>query len=256
MSCSSLLRLLTIETGGSAVYVAVAQRETIAHAWQHWAITQEGGSKASATLLPAISEALAQAKIELAELDAIAFGQGPGSFTGVRTACAVAQGLAISAKAPSFLPLIPVCSLRTLAQSALSSIKPMSSSVTIWSCLDARMGQIYAASYVCNQGLCASLTEPQVYEPVALWQKLSASKTIVVGNAKALIEPFYASQQGFSFEAFFETEPNAIDMIEVAQEQWQQGAVVSPEQAQPLYVRNKVAFTQLERQAMASALSA
>lgn len=104
---------------------------------QRWQHDGEGGSKASATLIPAIMALLAKAQLQLSALDAIAFGRGPGSFTGLRTACAVAQGLALGAH----LPVLPIDSLALLAQTA-RALSPR-----VLSVLDARMGQVYVAAY-------------------------------------------------------------------------------------------------------------
>ena len=93
------------------------------------------GRPHSETLLPLIRELLSESGVKLAQLDAIAFGAGPGAFTGLRVACGVAQGLAVGAG----LPVVPVCGLEAMAATV--------GAPRVLSLLDARMGEIYAAAY-------------------------------------------------------------------------------------------------------------
>ena len=93
------------------------------------------GQTHSQQILPALRELLDEAQVELESLDGIAFGAGPGSFTGIRIACGVAQGLAFGAN----LPVVAVCTLLVLAQ--------QSGATRVIACLDARMGEIYHAVY-------------------------------------------------------------------------------------------------------------
>src|SRR4051795_9258557 len=97
----------------------------------------EGGARASATLLPAILALLDEAGIAIADLDAIAFGRGPGAFTGLRTACSVAQGLAFGAGKP----VLPIDSLLVVAEAARGGAPAFRT----WAAIDARMDQVYAA---------------------------------------------------------------------------------------------------------------
>ena len=110
---------------------------------------------------------LAQAGLGLNDLDAIAFGRGPGAFTGVRIAAGVTQGLALGAG----LPVIPLSSLATLAQGAIAH------SATLLPAIDARMGEIYWATYEAAQdGLARLTSEEQVTAPAAV--KVAADKRI------------------------------------------------------------------------------
>ena len=128
------MKLLAIECSTDRLSVAVC------HGDERWQYQGAGGAQASATLIPAIMDLLAQASLPLHALDAIAFGRGPGAFTGLRTACAVAQGLGLGAH----LPLLPIDTLMLLAQAAK---KTQDSTTRVLAVLDARMGQVYVAAY-------------------------------------------------------------------------------------------------------------
>jgi tRNA threonylcarbamoyladenosine biosynthesis protein TsaB len=100
--------LLAFDTATERISVALMARDRI---WQH---EGDGGAKASATFLPAVMALLADASVRVGDLDAIAFGRGPGAFTGLRTACAVAQGLAFGADKP----VLPIDTLLAIAEDA------------------------------------------------------------------------------------------------------------------------------------------
>src|SRR5437763_8038912 len=126
-------RLLAFDTATERMSIALGAAGRV---WTHEA---DGGAQASATLIPAILGLLAQAQLSLHELDAIAFGRGPGAFTGLRTACSVAQGLAFGAGKP----VLPLDSLLLVAEDALAQAPAND----CWVAMDARMDQVYAARY-------------------------------------------------------------------------------------------------------------
>ena len=106
------MKLLAFDTSTDHISIALTcPVDGVAQVWQH---DGAGGALASGSLIPAIEALMAQAGLRYAALDAIAFGQGPGSFTGLRTACAVAQGLAFGAG----IPVLPVDTLLMLAEQA------------------------------------------------------------------------------------------------------------------------------------------
>ena len=207
---------------------------------QRWQHDGEGGSKASATLIPAIMALLATAQLPLSALDAIAFGRGPGAFTGLRTACAVAQGLALGAH----LPVLPIDTLALLAQTALPH------SPRVLSVLDARMGQVYAAAYEHSAEGWRCLLPPGLHQPEALhmpdaWQGQGFA---LASNAHALYAHAFApclSQGGKALDIW----PQALALLDLAQAAWLRGEAVAPAHALPLYVRDKVALTSAERAA-------
>lgn len=229
------MKLLAIDCSTERMSVALALGE---RRWTHEGV---GGAQASAALIPAIMGLLDEAQLSLKELDAIAFGQGPGAFTGLRTACAVAQGLALGAK----LRLLPIDSLLMLAHAALSSNPQF---FRVLSVLDARMGQVYAAAYEHGPEGWRCLQAPFLSQPEALvlpagWQ---AQGFVLAGNAHAIYPDAFAStlsQGGVAIEAW----PQAVVMLDLAVLAYARGESVSPAEALPLYVRDKVALTSAER---------
>ena len=145
-------RWLAFDTSTDVLSLAVARGQQV------WTQTLPGGAQASSGLIPAVLAMLAEADMPLASLDAIVFGRGPGSFTGLRTACAVAQGLAFGAD----IPVLPVDTLLAVAEEAryLQAQSGMLGSqdqdsdqqnahdhLTVLALLDARMDEVYSATY-------------------------------------------------------------------------------------------------------------
>jgi len=240
------VKLLAIDCSTERMSVALAQGD------RRWTHEGAGGAQASASLIPAIMGLLGEAQLTLKELDAIAFGRGPGAFTGLRTACAVAQGLALGAK----LRLLPIDSLLMLAHAALRSNPSLREAkrrsnpqfFRVLSVLDARMGQVYVAAYEHGPDGWRCLQAPSLSQPEALvlpadWQEQGF---LLASNAHAIYPEAFAStlsQGGVAFEAW----PQAVAMLDLAILAYARGESVSPAQALPLYVRDKVALTSAER---------
>ena len=202
-----------------------------------------GGALASARLIPAIMALLHEAGTRLPQLDAIAFGRGPGAFTGLRTACSVAQGLAFGADKP----VLPIDSLLAVAEDARGA----DSDIRVWATLDARMDEIYAAQYQYRSGLWRVLDAPRLYTPAALNERwLAAAPRSVAGNALAAFEGCLQVQGAALFP---QARPRAATMLPLALALWQQGGALDAALALPLYLRDKVAQTTLERTAARAA---
>ena len=187
----------------------------------------------SELLLDLVGVLLAEAGVTLADLDCIAFGQGPGAFTGLRIACGVAQGLALGAN----LPLAPVSTLLALAE---GSRQPR-----VIACLDARMGEVYHAAYVRGQ-------EWQVVSPPVLCAPgeaplLEGGEWAGVGSGfsvhHAALAQRYAGRLVKVDGTLF---PHAADIAALAERAGPAGWV-APEAALPHYIRDKVALTLAER---------
>ena len=155
-----LVKFLAFDTSTDRMSVALTDG---ARVWQH---SGPGGAQASTTLIPAVLALLAEAGLALGELDAIAFGRGPGSFTGLRTACAVAQGLALGANHGAGIPVLPVDTLMAVAEEArFHRTGDGEAPLRVTALLDARMDEMYVQGFEFSGGLCRSLGECALVRP-------------------------------------------------------------------------------------------
>jgi tRNA threonylcarbamoyladenosine biosynthesis protein TsaB len=225
--------LIAFDTATERMTVALDRGDRV------FAHDAEGGARTSATLLPAILGLLADAGLAVADLDAIAFGRGPGAFTGLRAACSVAQGLAFGAARP----VLPIDSLLAVAEDARAG----ATTFRAWALIDARMDQIYAAEYEHDGGRWTTRAAPFLTDCDALaarWR--DAPPTAIAGNATAVFGPRLATGSATLFPA---ATPSAVALLRLAQQAWADGQALDPALALPLYVRDKVADTEAERAA-------
>lgn len=200
--------------------------------------TSVGGAQSSASLIPTAMEMLAQAGIGLPQLDAIVFGRGPGSFTGLRTACAVAQGLAFGAG----IPVLPVDTLLAVAEEARVLVGVTGQPLTVLAMLDARMDEVYSAAYDWD-GQRWTLRQPlQVGAPQRVVVP-DAPRVLLAGNA------FEAYGERLPAGERVQALPTAAALLRLAPALMAAGQAVPAEQAMPLYIRDKVAQTTAEREA-------
>jgi tRNA threonylcarbamoyladenosine biosynthesis protein TsaB len=235
------LSLLAFDTATEHLSVAVTVRgEVLTH-------EATGGAHASATLLPVILALLGRAGVSLRDLDAIAFGRGPGAFTGLRTACSVAQGLAFGANRP----VLPIDTLLAVAEDARAGAAMPQ---RIWVAMDARMNEVYAAQYAYEQGDWTCLDAPLLATPEALnarWRV--APPDCVAGNAPAAFGDRLATGAA---RVAGDALPRAAAMLPLARALWARGGAVDAALALPLYLRDKVALTTAERDAARAAKQA
>lgn len=203
----------------------------------------DSGPQSSAHVLPAVAALLDQAGLELDDCTALAFGRGPGSFTGVRTAVGVAQGLAFGAA----LPVISVSSLLACAQ-ALDTRRPLAAGEQVLVAVDARMDEVYWAVYArgAAPGEWQQTHAPEVGPPESVPRPVGAFH--VAGNAPTLFGARLHAAQG-AVSCDVEAMPHAAEVARLAWRAWQCGETLSADQAMPEYVRNKVAQTVAERAA-------
>lgn len=226
--------ILAIETSSELASVALLHRgELIAH-------EASGVTTHSQTILPMVQVSLAQAGISLAQCDAIAFGAGPGSFTGVRTACGVAQGLAFGLD----LPVVPIVTLQAMAQAC----RDASGADEVLAVLDARMDEVYWAQYRFQHGW-QTVIAPMLSAP---------SEVAAVGQVTACgngLTTYASAFDAFSFarSAQADVMPHASQVAQLAQIELAAGRAIAARDAQPIYLRNKVAMTTAERLARAAA---
>jgi len=261
---SKPLKFLAFDTSTDRLSVALTDG---AHVWQH---SSPGGALASTTLIPAILALLAEAGLALGELDAIAFGRGPGSFTGLRTACAVAQGLAFGANQGAGIAVLPIDTLMAVAEEArfaqfgaagdgagavaaagasADASRSADASVstppsfTVTALLDARMDEMYVQRYQFSGGQWQSLGDCALIRPENLQPE--AADRLLAGNVFGV----YAARLPAGVAEFecVQALPTATAMLRLAPALAAAGHCVEAALALPLYVRDKVALTTDER---------
>jgi tRNA threonylcarbamoyladenosine biosynthesis protein TsaB len=242
---------LALETSTDILSLAVARG---ANTWTH---TSAGGALTSTHMIPQTLALLKEAGLALADLQAVVFGRGPGAFTGLRTACAVAQGLAYGAD----LPVLPIDTLLAVAEEARADRAAIgAASVTrVLAVMDARMEQVYAAAYEFTAqatdavseanampGIWRCVQAPELHSPESLrWPSdWTPDSFIAAGNAW----PVYAGRWPIALAAAQVVAlPTAAALLRLAPSAWAAGLAVRPEEALPLYIRDKVAQTTDER---------
>ncbi|PKO46047.1 MAG: tRNA (adenosine(37)-N6)-threonylcarbamoyltransferase complex dimerization subunit type 1 TsaB [Betaproteobacteria bacterium HGW-Betaproteobacteria-4] len=192
------------------------------------------GRSHSETLLPLVRELLAEAGLTVGQLDAIAFGVGPGAFTGLRVACGAAQGLAVAAN----LPLVPVSSLETMAVQAGGE--------RVLALLDARMGEVYSGSYQLIDGAYRLLGEIRVSAPDAVLLP-GEPGWLACGNAIAAYPVLAGRLDAAGIPAQAGIVPTAAAVVRLAAPRAGRGEGIDAALAAPLYIRDKVAKTVAER---------
>lgn len=229
--------ILAIETSAERASAALLRNGTLISREVEGVVTH------SQTVLPMVQSLLGEAGIALAACDAIAYGAGPGSFTGVRTACGIAQGLAFGAERP----VVPVVTLLALAQAC----QEQSGATDVLAIIDARMGEVYWAQYRYEQDW-QIVVEPTLSAPA---QVAPLGKVTACGNGlQAYAEAFQA--RDFTVNAWPTLMPHASQVATLGARLFAQGAYVEAARAEPLYLRNKVALTTRERQEKAERATA
>lgn len=209
----------------------------------------DAGAKASEAMVPQAMALLAAQGLRLDQLDAIAFGRGPGAFTGLRTACAVAQGLAFG----SGKPVLALDSLMLVAEDARLQAQGQVLPSTrldcldrLWVLMDARMGEVYAAAYGWRGEDWQTLVEPALYAPEALQQRWAELPPTALCGSALTVFPTLAET---ALPVWPQERSRAAALASLARQAWQSGALLDAAEALPLYVRDKVAQTTAERAA-------
>lgn len=191
-------------------------------------------------LMPMVRELLAEQGLAPAELDALAFACGPGSFTGLRIATGVVQGLAYGLD----VPVVPVSSLAAVASDAIARFS-LAEGDGIAVSFDARMGEIYWACYVCRAGQPELIGDEQVCAPEALSLASGISRWTGVGQGWGLQDTFPADVTGAMNNIDDSLVPRASRVAELAAQAFSEGRGVAAAQAQPVYIRDEVAWKKL-----------
>ena len=231
--------ILAIETSSELASCALLWGDTV--------ISRESGGVRthSQSVLPMVQDLLAESGLKLGDVEAIAFGAGPGSFTGVRTACGVAQGLAFGLE----LPVLPLITLEAMAEAC----RAQGGATEMLVVLDARMSEVYWAQYR-FEGSWRAVVEPVLSKPEAV-QPLPAEGLAACGNGFAVYPDAFAGKP-FADKADSAIVPHARELARIGAAAFAAGQGVPADQAQPLYLRNKIAYTSAERQVINAAKAA
>ncbi|EKP0306723.1 tRNA (adenosine(37)-N6)-threonylcarbamoyltransferase complex dimerization subunit type 1 TsaB [Aeromonas veronii] len=226
------LKILAVDTATEACSAALLVGDKLFSRWE------EAPRDHTRKILPMVQAVLEDAGISLSDLDAIAFGRGPGSFTGVRIGIGVAQGLAFGAG----VPLIGISTLAAMAQGAYR----LDGAQQVLTAIDARMNEVYFGRYELIDGRMQLVGGEVVSDPAALVDvrgKLAGPVTCVGTGFETYGETLsgLADELAVSQVRF----PAAEDMLPLARAAWLAGEAVPVEQATPVYLRDKVTWKKL-----------
>ena len=224
------MNLLAFDTSTEFLSIAIARGEAL------FRFDTLAGQSHSQLILPEIQKLLTSANMPLSDLNGLVFGAGPGSFTGVRIAAGVAQGLAFGAG----LQVMGICTLMALAQA--------SGAEKVIACLDARMGEVYHAAYVKEDGVWQAICEPSLYKPDAV-PAIAGNDWVGAGSGwQTYTEILAAKYDAQLAQVLPELLPQAHAMIQLAQPIFASGQALNAADAMPIYIRNRVALKTAERE--------
>jgi len=223
------VNIVALETSTEYCSLAVARGESVFQRHFH------AGQRHSELALPALHELLQQAGLDMQAIDGVAYGSGPGSFTGLRIACGIAQGLALARD----LPTAGIGTLLALAEDCGAD--------KVIACLDARMGEVYHAAYCRSGGKWTEIQAPAVCKPDAV-PRLEGGDWVGCGSGFAAHGAALARCLGGAMKHIdAEAIPNAVAMLRLALPVFAAGQGEDAAAAVPLYVRDKVALKTSER---------
>ena len=224
------MKLLAFDTSTEFISLAVQ------NAGELFTYDVLAGQTHSQIILPQIQALLETADLQLNDLEGIAFGAGPGSFTGVRIAAGVAQGLGFGGN----LPVVGVCTLMALAEA--------SGADKVIACLDARMGEVYHAAYEKVAGEWQTVVEPGLYKPEAV-PAIQGDEWVGAGSGWQTygeqLSNTYASQISAMQPALL---PTASAILRLSMSTFASGQAKPAHDAMPIYIRNRVALKTAERE--------
>lgn len=229
------LTLLALDTSTEACSVALL------HKGEKTYLNELAQRTHTKRILPMVEEILANAGLRLNQVDALAFGRGPGSFTGVRVGAGIAQGLAFGAD----LPVIPISNLTAMAQAAFE----LHQAENVAAAIDARMNEVYFSQLV-REKVRADFGEFFTWKTMIVEQVCSPEKAIEQLNDE---NAFRVGTGWAAYPAFSEknlngsdiTLPNALYMLELARVEWLQQHTISALEIEPIYLRNEVTWKKL-----------
>ncbi|CAI8774778.1 tRNA (adenosine(37)-N6)-threonylcarbamoyltransferase complex dimerization subunit type 1 TsaB [Methylocaldum szegediense] len=222
------MKILAIETATEACSAALLIDDAVIERYEL------APQRHNRLILPMIESLLAEAGIKIAQVDALAFGRGPGSFTGVRIAAGVAQGIAFGAD----LPVVPVSTLAALAQDALTE----ASETIAFPCIDARMSEVYWGVYRKGEaGLAELLGQESVLPPDRVSFPDQAGGVGIGSGWKTYGSVLEERLGGCVKRLMPDRFPRAAMVARLGADAFGKGLFVQPEQALPVYLRDNVA---------------
>lgn len=222
------MNILTIDTATEACSVALQFDQTLFTRYE--VCPQQHSQK----ILPMVDAVMKEAGASLTELDGLAFGRGPGSFTGVRIATGIIQGLALGSQ----LPVAGVSTLAAMAQQVINSGDVSDVAVAI----DARMGEVYFAHYQNQQGIATLVGEEQVTSPETAAEQIDISSMAVAGTGWQAYPVLSELLNGQSVSVSY---PYARFMLPLAEQTLSAGQGMAVDAITPEYLRNTVTWKKL-----------
>lgn len=230
---SSSLTILCIDSSTEACSVSVSTKNSTLH-HRFMLAPREHTQK----ILPTVDEVIKEAQLSLSDIDVIAYGQGPGSFTGVRIGISIAQGLAFGLEKK----MVGVSTLQAMAQQAYQ----LHQSNSVYAAIDARMGEVYFAHYINEDGLMVLQDKEVVIKPadlIEINQNIQHDNSVLVGTGwSAYPELLDCYKKSQLTDILY---PNAVYMLNSAALLIEKEAAVAPELALPVYLRDTVTWKKL-----------
>ncbi|MFK8067098.1 MAG: tRNA (adenosine(37)-N6)-threonylcarbamoyltransferase complex dimerization subunit type 1 TsaB [Gammaproteobacteria bacterium] len=220
------MKILALDTSTEACSVALCYGDKIISRYE---IAPQMHTQ---LILPMIDELLTESSLEPSQLDALAFGRGPGAFTGVRIATGIIQGIAFAAD----LPVIPVSSLAAIAQGC----RREQGAEKVISAIDARMGEVYWGHFHLKSEIMVACSEEAVSKPDQIFKPDGEGWFGAGSGWESYGEQLSESLASKVSENVSNAYPHAIDTLELAKDAFNKGEMISAEQAHPVYLRDNV----------------
>ncbi len=229
--------LLAIETATDACSVALWRDGAVED--RHAIIPRQHSQR----LLGMLGELVPGGDLRAAGVEALAYGCGPGSFTGLRVAASAVQGLCYS----SGLPALPVSTLACQVQTALGE-GLVGEGDLVLSLIDARINEVYAGMYRVQGGLPVALSAASACAPAQFTADAGSEQIVAVGSGANLLPGFPLELQQRIARSQPELLPRARDLVPLALEVWRSGGAQTAQQVQPVYVRDEINWKKLAEQ--------
>lgn len=220
--------LLVVDASSTLCSVALSYQG------QQWHLSEEQPRRQAQRLLPMVDELLKKAQVSKQDLQGIAYGCGPGSFTGIRIAASVTQGIALALD----LPVLGVSSLQAVAQEVFAQ----SDAQQVMTIMNAHMGEVFWGAFAREGELCKAISPEQVGSPERCLADVTAFNGEVAGDGLTLPGFTHLPQQ------WALVQPQAQYVLALAKDAWTKQLFTTAEQQQPVYLRESVAWKKLSEQ--------